>query len=255
MRDLFDLTGKVAIVTGGNGGIGLGIAKGLSKAGAMVAIVGRNPAKLEAANAELAAINARVLPVQADVSVESDVARMVAQTVDRFGRVDILVNNAAVSFGVLPQEMTLEVWNNFIAINLTSAFICAKACYPEMVKSGGGKIINISSVITKSGHPKLAHYAAAKGGMDHMTQSLACAWGADNIQVNAVLPGLVHTDMMPCEGPSRVPLVDYLVDRSAVKRYGMPADFEGVSILLASRASDFITGALIVVDGGLSLAI
>ncbi len=256
MLDMFDLSGKVAIITGGNGGLGLGIAKGLASAGASVAVVGRKQEKLDKAAAELESMGANVLAIKADVSVEEDVNRMVKETVDRFGRVDILFNNAAISFGISPEDTTLEQWNNFIAVNLTSAFLCSKACYPEMVKVGGGKIINISSIITQAGHPKLVHYSAAKGGMDHMTQSLCRAWGPDNIQVNVVLPGLVDTEMMPCTGPNaRTRAVEYAVKKSAVKRYGIPADFQGISILLASPASDFITGAMIVVDGGMSLAI
>lgn len=254
--DMFDLSGKVAVVTGGNGGLGLGIAKGLGKAGAKVAVVGRKQDKLDRAAAELAAMDIEALAVQADVSKEDEVAHMVAATVARFGRIDILVNNAAISYGVRPEEMTLEVWNNFIAINLTSCFLCCKAVYPEMKKAGGGKIINISSIITQIGHPKLVHYSAAKGGMDHMTQSLARAWGPDNIQVNVVLPGLVDSEMMPCSGPNhRGRIIDYAIEKSACKRHGVPADFEGLSVLLASKASDFITGAVIVADGGLSLAI
>jgi len=256
VQDLFDLTGKVAVITGGNGGLGLGIAKGLAKAGAAVAIVGRKADKLAAAAAELNAMGAKVLPVQADVSIEADVNRMVQETVAGLGRIDILFNNAAISWGVKPEEMSLELWNQFLAVDLTSVFLCAKACYPEMKKAGGGKIINVGSAITKKGFGKLVHYAAAKGGMDHMTQSLARAWGPDNIQVNALLPGLVHTEMMPCEGPDRRgPIIDYIVKKSSVGRYGMPADFEGISILLSSPASDFITGAIIVADGGLSLAV
>ena len=189
MLDLFDLNGKVAVITGGNGGLGLGIAKGLAKAGAAVAIVGRNAEKLNTATAELEAMGARVLPVQADVSVEEDVERMVRETVAGLGRIDILFNNAAISWAVKPEEMSLELWNKFMAVDLTSVFLCAKACYPEMKKAGGGKIINVGSAITKKGFGKLVHYAAAKGGMDHMTQSLARAWGPDNIQVNALLPG------------------------------------------------------------------
>ncbi len=256
MLDSLDLSGKVAVITGGNGGLGLGIARGLAKAGAAVAIVGRNENKLETARKELEAMGAKVLAVQADVSVEDDVNRMVRETVDHFGRLDILFNNAAISWGVRPEEMSLELWNQFMAVDLTSVFLCSKACYPEMVKVGGGKIINIGSAITKKGFGKLVHYAAAKGGMDHMTQSLCRAWGPDNIQVNAILPGLVHTEMMPCEGPDhRGPIIDYIVKKSACNRYGLPEDFEGLSILLSSRASDFITGAIIVADGGLSLGI
>ncbi len=254
--DIFDLTGKVAIITGGNGGLGLGIAKGLAKAGASVAVVGRNQEKLDKAEAELKAEGYNALAIKADVSVEDDVNRMVKETVDHFGKIDILFNNAAISWGVKPEEMTLETWNQFIAVNLTSCFLCSKACHPEMVKAGGGKIINVSSIITQLGFGRLSHYAAAKGGMDHMSQSLAQAWGGDNIQVNVILPGLVDTEMMPCSGPNhRGGIIDYAIKKSAVNRYGIPADFEGLSVLLASQASNFITGAIIVADGGLSLAI
>lgn len=252
---IFDLTGKVAVITGGNGGLGLGIARGLISAGAAVAIVGRNPKKLEKASKELTDLGGKVLAVQADVSKEDDVNRMVAETVAHFGRIDILVNNAAISYGVKAEELTLEQWNNFIAIDLTSVFLCCKACHPEFVKAGGGKIINVGSIITKLGFGKLIHYAAAKGGMDHMTQSLARAWGKDNIQVNALLPGLVDTEMMPCSGPDRKPIVDYIIGKTSAGRHGTPDDFQGIAILLSSSASDFITGAIIVEDGGVSLAI
>lgn len=252
----FDLTGKVAIITGGNGGLGLGIAKGLAKEGCAVALVGRNQDKIDSAVAEMKALGAKAIGVQADVSSEDDVNRMVRETADQLGRVDILFNNAAISWGIAPEKMTLEEWDKFIAIDLTSCFLCSKACYPEMIKAGGGKIINVGSAITKKGFGKLVHYAAAKGGMDHMTQSLARAWGKDNIQVNAVLPGLVHTEMMPCFGPNKIgPLVDYAVKKSPVGRYGMPDDFEGISVLLSSEASSFITGSIIVADGGMTLGI
>ena len=254
--EIFDLSGKVAIITGGNGGLGLGIARGLAKAGASVAIVGRNTDKLAAATTDLESGGATVLAIQADVSLEDDVNRMVAETVERFGRVDILFNNAAISYGIRPEVMSLEEWNKFIAIDLTASFLCCKACHPEMVKAGGGKIINVGSIITKLGHPKLAQYAAAKGGMDHMTQSLACAWGSDNIQVNALLPGLVDSEMMPVsESGDHAPIIDYAIEKSAANRHGTPNDFAGISVLLSSSASDFITGSIIVVDGGLSLAI
>ena len=254
--EFFDLTGKVAIITGGNGGLGLGIAKGLVQEGCAVALVGRNEDKIGQAVAEIENMNGQAIGVQADVSSEEDVSRMVRETAEKLGRVDILFNNAAISWGVHPDKMTLEEWNNFIAIDLTSCFLCCKAVYPEMIKAGGGKIINVGSAITANkGFGKLVHYAAAKGGMDHMTQSLAQAWGKDNIQVNALLPGLVHTEMMPCFGPKKVRPVDYIVKRTPVGRYAMPDDFEGISVLLASRASDFITGSIIVADGGMTLVL
>ena len=252
----FDLTGKVAIITGGNGGLGLGIAKGLASEGCAVALVGRNQEKIDKAVAEMEAIGAKAIGVKADVSKEADVNRMVAETVEQLGRVDILFNNAAISWGVAPEKLTIEDWDQFIAIDLTSCFLCSKAVYPEMVKVGGGKIINVGSAITQKAMGKLVHYAAAKGGMDHMTQSLALAWGKDNIQVNAILPGLVHTEMMPCFGENKIgPVVDYITKKTPVGRYGMPDDFEGLSLVLSSEASKFITGSIIVADGGMTLGI
>lgn len=252
----FDLTGKVAIITGGNGGLGLGIAKGLASEGCAVALVGRNQDKIDKAVAEMKELGAKAIGVQADVSKEDDVNRMVAETVEQLGRVDILFNNAAISWGVPPEKLTIEDWDQFIAIDLTSCFLCSKAVHPEMVKVGGGKIINVGSAITQKAMGKLVHYAAAKGGMDHMTQSLALAWGKDNIQVNAILPGLVHTEMMPCFGENKIgPVVDYITKKTPVGRYGMPDDFEGLSILLSSDASKFITGSIIVADGGMTLGI
>lgn len=252
----FDLTGKVAIITGGNGGLGLGIAKGLASEGCAVALVGRNQEKIDKAVAEMEAIGAKAIGVKADVSKEADVNRMVAETVEQLGRVDILFNNAAISWGVAPEKLTIEDWDQFIAIDLTSCFLCSKAVHPEMVKVGGGKIINVGSAITQKAMGKLVHYAAAKGGMDHMTQSLALAWGKDNIQVNAILPGLVHTEMMPCFGENKIgPVVDYITKKTPVGRYGMPDDFEGLSLVLSSEASKFITGSIIVADGGMTLGI
>jgi len=252
----FDLTGKVAIITGGNGGLGLGIAKGLASEGCAVALVGRNQDKIDKAVAEMTELGAKAIGVQADVSKEADVNRMVAETVEQLGRVDILFNNAAISWGIAPEKMTIEEWDQFIAVDLTSGFLCAKACHPEMLKAGGGKIINIGSAISEKAMGKLVHYAAAKGGMDKMTQSLALAWGKDNIQVNAILPGLVHTEMMPCEGENKIgSVVDYISKKTPVGRYGMPDDFEGLSILLSSEASKFITGSIIVADGGMTLGI
>ncbi len=252
----FDLTGKVAIITGGNGGLGLGIAKGLASEGCAVALVGRNQEKIDKAVAEMKEVGATAIGINADVSKEDDVNRMVAETVEQLGRVDILFNNAAISWGVAPEKLTIEDWDQFIAIDLTSCFLCSKAVHPEMVKAGGGKIVNVGSAITQKAMGKLVHYAAAKGGMDHMTQSLALAWGKDNIQVNAILPGLVHTEMMPCFGENKIgPVVDYITNKTPVGRYGMPDDFEGLSLVLASDASKFITGSIIVADGGMTLGI
>lgn len=255
MNSKFDLTGKVAIITGGNGGLGLGIARGLAQAGAKVAVAGRNQDKIDNAVSILKADGADAIGLQCDVSKEDDVNNMVAAVAEHYGRIDILFNNAAISWGIPAETMTLDEWNNFISINLTSCFLTCRAVFPHMVKAGGGKIINVGSIITKLGFGKLVHYAAAKGGMDHMTQSLAQGWGKHGINVNALLPGLVNTEMMPCEGPKKVGLVDYAVSKTATGTYGQPEDFQGMAVLLASSASDFITGSIIVMDGGLSLSI
>jgi 2-deoxy-D-gluconate 3-dehydrogenase len=255
MNNKFDITGKVAIITGGNGGLGLGIAKGLAIAGAKVAIVGRNQEKIDRALKELEAQGADALGVPCDVGSEDDVNRMVQTTKDHFGRIDILFNNAAISWGIATEKMTLDQWNNFITNNLTSTFLTCKACFPHMVEAGGGKIINVGSIVTKLGFGKLSHYAAAKGGMDHMSQSLAQGWGKHNIQVNALLPGLVNSEMMPCTGPKKNRLVDQIVKRTPTGNWSEPEDWFGISILLASPASDFITGSIIVMDGGLSLTL
>ncbi|MEZ0123506.1 MAG: SDR family NAD(P)-dependent oxidoreductase [Candidatus Reddybacter sp.] len=255
MNSKFDLTGKVAIITGGNGGLGLGIARGLAEAGAKVAVVGRNPDKIDNAVKVLEADGATAYGVQCDVSKEDDVNNMVAAVAEHYGRIDILFNNAAISWGIPAETMTLDEWNTFISINLTSCFLTCRAVFPHMVEAGGGKIINVGSIITKLGFGKLVHYAAAKGGMDHMTQSLAQGWGKHGITVNALLPGLVNTEMMPCEGENKVPLVDFAVSKTATGTYGQPEDFHGMAVLLSSSASDFITGSIIVMDGGLSLAI
>ncbi len=255
MNSKFDITGKVAIITGGNGGLGLGMAKALAIAGAKVAIAGRKQEKIDKALAELHAQGADAIGISCDVGSEEQVNAMVAQTKEHFGRIDILINNAAISWGVPTEEMTLDQWNHFITNNLTSMFLTCKACFPHMVEAGGGKIINVSSIVTKLGFGKLSHYGAAKGGMDHMTQGLAQGWGKHNIQVNALLPGLVDTEMMPCEGPNKNKLVDYIVKKTPTGTYSTPEDWYGLTILMSSPASDFITGSIIVMDGGLSITL
>ena len=185
-----------------------------------------------------------------------DINRMVKETVDAFGRIDILVNNAAVSYGVTASKMTTEQWSELISINLTGPFLAAQAVYPEMIKVGGGKIINIgTALVYGSGHAKLVHYASAKGGLKSMTESLAVAWGPDNINVNSLLPGLVDSEMMPCTGPNKAKgAVDYVVRKTPMQCYGVPDDFQGIIMFLASGASKFMTGATLVMDGGYGLA-
>ena len=251
--DIFDLTGKVAIVTGGNGGLGLGIAKGLASEGCAVALVGRNQTKIDAAVAEMTELGYKSLGVQADVSKEDDVNRMVKETAEHFGRVDILVNNAAISWGVAPEKLTLEQWNEFIAIDLTSCFLCSKACYPEFIKAGGGKIINIGSMMSIFGASYAPAYAASKGGIVQFTRSIAVSWAADNIQANTILPGWIDTDLTKT-ARSQIPgLNENVLNRTPAKRWGNIGDLAGAAVFLASSASDFVTGTAIPVDGGYSV--
>src|SRR5581483_3921034 len=192
---LFDLTGKVAIVTGGNGGIGLGMARGLAQAGAAVVLAARNVGKSTDAVKELEAAGARAIMVKVDVRSEASCREMVQKAVDRFGRLDILVNNAGTNIRKRPEEYTVEEWHTVLDTNLTSAYMCAHAAYPHMGRAGGRKIINVGSMMSIFGAPFTAPYAASKGGMVQMTKAMATAWARDNIQVNAVLPGWIDTEL------------------------------------------------------------
>jgi len=250
---LFDLTDRVAIVTGGNGGIGLGMAQGLAEAGAAVVIAGRNRAKSEAAAAELEASGARALAVEADVTQEVSCRALVKAAVDAFGRLDILVNNAGINIRKRPEEYSLAEWNEVLATNLTSAFLCAQAAHPEMRRRGGGKIINIGSMMSIFGAAFATPYGASKGGIVQMTRGLATAWAKDNIQVNAVLPGWIDTELTR-DARAQVPgLHDRVLARTPAGRWGAPEDHAGIAVFLASAASDFVTGAAIPVDGGYSI--
>ena len=251
---LFDLTGKVAIVTGGNGGIGLGMARGLAGAGAAVVLAGRDAAKAEAALAGLAALGARAAFIAADVTKAMSCRALVAEAGSRFGRVDILVNNAGTSIRKMPQDFTEEEWHHVLDTNLTGAFLCSQAAYPAMVAAGGGKMINIGSMMTLFGAPYATPYAASKGGIVQMSRALATAWAKDNIQVNAVLPGWIDTDLTRIARRQVEGLQDRVTARTPAGRWGVPDDMAGVAVFLAGKGSDFVTGTAIPVDGGYSIA-
>jgi 2-deoxy-D-gluconate 3-dehydrogenase len=250
---LFSLNGRVAIVTGGNGGIGLGLARGLAQAGASIAVAGRNAAKSAAAVKELEALGAKAAAIEVDVRDEASCRAMVAGAVERFGRVDVLVNNAGTNIRKLPQDATLAEWREVIDTNLTSAFLCSQAVYPAMVKAGGGKIISIGSMMSIFGGPLMAAYGSSKGGIVQLTRSLAAAWGKDNIQANAILPGFINTDLTKTAKVQIPGLTERVIARTASARWGEPADFAGIAVFLASAASDYVTGTAIPVDGGYSI--
>jgi 2-deoxy-D-gluconate 3-dehydrogenase len=251
--DLFDLSGKVAVVTGGNGGIGLGMARGLAEAGANIAIVGRNEAKSIAAAADLAKLGVKAISVVADVTDPSAVTAMVGRVGSELGRIDILVNNAGINIRKAPHALSLDEWDSVIRTNLTSAFLCSQTVHPAMKTAGGGKIINIGSMMSIFGASFAPAYAASKGGIVQFTRSCAVAWAADNIQVNAVLPGWIDTDLTLRAREQIDGLHDKVLARTPAARWGAIGDFAGIAVFLSSAASDFLTGTAIPVDGGYSV--
>jgi 2-deoxy-D-gluconate 3-dehydrogenase len=249
----FDLAGKVAIVTGGNGGIGLGMARGLANAGAAITIVGRNARKSDAAAAAIRENGGKAISIVADVGDAQAVAAMVEATTRQLGRIDILVNNAGINIRKPPQALDIAEWDSVIKTNLTSAFLCSQAAYPAMKQAGGGKIINIGSMMSIFGASFAPAYAASKGGIVQFTRSCAVAWAADNIQVNAILPGWIDTDLTRGARQQIDGLHDKVLARTPAARWGEITDFAGIAVFLSSAASDFVTGTAIPVDGGFSV--
>ena len=247
---MFDLRGKVAVVTGGDGGIGLGMARGLARAGASIVVAARNPSKSALAVAELEALGAKAAAIETDVASETSISALMERASKQFGRLDVLVNNAGTNVRLPAQELTLEQWHQVLDTNLTGAFLCAKAAYPYL--RGGGKVINVGSMLSLFGSAVAAAYGASKGGVVQLTKSLAVGWAADGIQVNAILPGWIDTALTRTAREQLPGLNERVLARSPSGRWGVPADFEGVAVFLASEASNFITGAAIPVDGGYS---
>ena len=250
---LFDLKGRVAIVTGGNGGIGLGMARGLAQAGAAVIVAGRSAEKNAAALRALEGLGTPVLAVSVDVTDAGSCQAMIDSATDKFGRIDILVNNAGMNIRRQPQDFSIAEWHQVLDTNLTSAFLCSQAVYPAMKKAGAGKIINIGSMMSIFGASFTAAYAASKGGMVQFTRALATAWAKDNIQVNAVLPGWIDTDLTRKAREEIAGLHERVLARTPAGRWGRPEDHAGIAVFLAGPASDFVTGTAIPVDGGYSV--
>jgi 2-deoxy-D-gluconate 3-dehydrogenase len=250
---LFDLSGRVAVVTGGNGGIGLGMAKGMARAGATIVVAGRDSAKSAAAVEELEGLGARAQAIAVDVLEEESCRALIADTVKTHGRLDILVNNAGMSIRKQPEHYTLAEWHTVLDSNLTSAFLCSHAAYPAMKRGGRGKIINIGSMMSIFGAPFATAYAASKGGMVQMTKAMATAWARDNIQINAILPGWIDTALTRRARQEVQGLHESVLKRTPAGRWGVADDFAGIAVFLAASASNFVTGAAITVDGGFSV--
>jgi len=250
---ILDLQKRVAFITGGNGGIGLGMAKGLASAGAAVVIAGRNKAKAQSALSELRSLGAEAEFADIDVLKEESCHQAIEQAVERFGRLDILINNAGTTIRKPPESLTAQDWHTVMDTNLTSAFLCSQAAYPYMVRAGGGKIINIGSMMSVLAASYALPYGASKGGIVQLARSLAVAWAKDNIQVNTILPGWVDTELTRKAREQVAGLNERVLARTPAQRWGKPEDFAGVAVFLAAPASNFVTGAVIAVDGGYSV--
>ena len=256
--DLFRLDGRVALVTGGGRGLGYFAAEGLAEAGADVAICGRNPEVLEAAQAKLAATGRRCIAFACDVCDEAQVAAAVTRVVEAYGRCDILVNNAGIG-GIVPSEqMTMEAWNAMLATNLSGMFLCCREFGKLMIEQRSGNIINFSSENGQVGFGfGMAAYATSKIGAVGLTRSLAVEWGKHGIRVNAILPGNMEEGMMEflkdTEGPLYQGMGPPMLRLIPLSRFGNGDDIKGAVVYLASRASAYLSGAKLVVDGGFTI--
>jgi 2-deoxy-D-gluconate 3-dehydrogenase len=251
MENLFNLKGKVALITGGNGGIGQGIAKGLASSGCDIVIAARNERKTTDAVKDIKDLyGVRAIGIYIDVLSEESIQIGVKTALNEFGKINVLVNNAGVNIRKMPEEYGVDEWDWILNSNLRGAFLCAKTVYPSMKAASGGKIINIGSMTSLFGHAKVAAYACSKMGILSLTYTLALAWAKDNIQVNALLPGWIDTPLTISARMDFPGLDDFVKIRTPANRWGKPADFAGVATFLASDASNFITAEYIRIDGG-----
>jgi NAD(P)-dependent dehydrogenase (short-subunit alcohol dehydrogenase family) len=247
---LFDLTGRVALITGGSRGLGEDMAEGLAAAGASLMLVARREEWLTPAVDRLQGLGFRCAGVVCDVADPQSVTAAVAETLERYGQIDILLNNAGISWGARAEEMPLERWRAVLDVNLTGAFLMAQAAGREMLRRKQGSIINISSVAGLAALPENIHgaaYCAAKGGLIAMTRELAAKWARDGVRVNAIAPGFFASRMSERVLTEFQPVLERAIPMG---RIGRPGELQGAAVFLASDASSFITGHTLVVDGG-----
>ena len=247
---MFDLTGKVAIVTGGYQGIGRGIAEGLAEAGSDVVICARNYDRCVDACSEIEKLGAKTLPIRCDISKTEEVKKLVSETLKEMGRINILVNNAGVGGSEKPIiEMSDEDWDHAVNIDLRGAFLCSREAAKEMIKQGGGKIINVSSIAGFIAMANMSAYCASKGGLLQLTKVMALEFIRYNIQVNALCPGYFLTPLNRTFFESEVGQ-KIIKKNIPMGRLGNPEELKGTAIYLASSATDFMTGSAVVIDGG-----
>ena len=250
VRQLFDLRGRVAIITGGSIGLGRQMAEGLAEMGANLVLCARKAERCQTTAEELQQLGIKAVSCACDVRNQNSIQELVDSTIDQFGRIDILINNAGVSWGARVEEMRLDDWNKVIETNLTGSFLCAQAVGRIMIRQRRGKIINIASVAGLGGAPPelpAIGYHASKGGVISFTKDLACKWALDNIQVNAIAPGWFPTHMS-----NRIieRNKELFLSHIPSRRFGNEHDLKGAAVLLASDASNYVTGHVLVVDGG-----
>ncbi|MGD0118112.1 MAG: glucose 1-dehydrogenase [Candidatus Binatus sp.] len=249
---MFDLSGEVAVVTGGNGGIGRGIALGLAEAGASVAILARNEEKNRAVVEELTKAGVPALAIQLDVTRRDDLRPAMEEAERKLGPISILVNNAGIAIMRSALKFRAEDWDRVIETNLNSCFFLSQIAARSMVARKHGKIINIASEYSRFGaHIGAIPYAAAKGALVQATKTMAIEWAPHNIQVNAIVPGWIATDMTA--GAQSGAMFDEIILRTPAGRFGQPEEMAGAAIFLASHASDFVTGSIVYVDGGYAI--
>ena len=252
--DIFDLSGRIAAVTGGNQSIGFAIARGLAKAGATAVIVNRNIEEGEKAVESLKKEKLKAAAIPADVTDIKSIDKMVKKVVGDFGKIDILVNNAGVVVRKPPEEITEEDWDYIMNTNLKGAFFCCQSAGKEMIKQKKGKIINISSNVSERIQPVRSAYAASKAGLNHLTRALAFEWAKYNINVNALAPSVTITDMNRKFYLEEHPeALDAHLKLTPKGRVAYPDDYVGAAVFLASDAADYVTGQVLFVDGGVTL--
>lgn len=247
--DLFDLTGKVALVTGASRGLGRAMARGLARAGADLVLCARSEGDLRDAASEIEAMGRRAMVVPVDVLNVASVEEMVRRAVEGMGRIDVLVNNAGVNIRKSVVELDEAEWDLVLDTNLKGYFLVGRAVGRQMISQGGGKVINVASILGAVGLPNQVAYASSKGGVIQMTKVMALEWAPYHINVNAIAPTYFETPLVAAirNDPERY---RFIVERTPMGRWGQPEELEGVVIFLASKASDFITGQTIFIDGG-----
>lgn len=251
IKDLFDLTGKTAIITGGGRGLGEQMAEGLAEAGANIVLCSRKKEACQQVADRLATTGVKTLALACDISQPEDIKNVVHETIETFGRIDILINNSGATWGAPVEEMPLEAWQKVMNINVTGTFLMSQEAGKEMIKQKAGKIINIASIAGLGGtdpqYMDTIGYNTSKGAVITFTKDLAVKWGQHNIQVNAIAPGFFPTKM---SGAIMEQGKDYFLSQTPLKRFGSEADLKGAAVFLASAASNYITGDILTVDGG-----